>query len=134
MAQPPPLWRQLYDRVEHTVAPPLDSLVRSEHFARAVALAEWARGAARERAGELSARVWHLVNLPAGTDVAALRARIGALDREVRRLSLRLEGVSHQKEAATDDLVDELGTPDARPSSPGGPGAPRGGAQRPAGP
>jgi hypothetical protein len=31
------------------------------------------------------------VNLPAGTDVARLRTQVGALDREVRRLALRLE-------------------------------------------
>jgi hypothetical protein len=31
------------------------------------------------------------VNLPAGTDLARLRAQVGALDREVRRLTLRLE-------------------------------------------
>ena len=39
----------------------------------------------------VAARVWHLVNLPAGTDVHRLRKQIGALDRDVRRLSLQLE-------------------------------------------
>ena len=91
MAPPPPLWRRLYDSVERAVAPPLDSLVRSERFARGMALAGWATSATRELGTELSTRFWHLVNLPAGTDVARLRTRIGELDREVRRLSLRLE-------------------------------------------
>ena len=39
----------------------------------------------------VAARVWHLVNLPAGTDLQRLRVQIGALDRDVRRLSLQLE-------------------------------------------
>jgi len=39
----------------------------------------------------VAARVWHLVNLPAGTDVHRLRKQIGALDRDVRRLTFQLE-------------------------------------------
>jgi len=31
------------------------------------------------------------MNLPTGADIARLRVQIGALDREVRRLALRLE-------------------------------------------
>jgi hypothetical protein len=90
MAQPP-LWRRLYDTAERVVAPRLESVVRTEHYARGTALAGWAQAAARARVEALSARVWHLANLPAGTDIARLRAQIGALDREVRRLALHLE-------------------------------------------
>ena len=49
------------------------------------------RPLARDSARDLTARAWHLVNLPAGSDVSRLRAQIGALDREVRRLGLQLE-------------------------------------------
>jgi hypothetical protein len=94
MAQPP-LWRRLYDTAERTVAPRLESVVRTEQFARGAALAGWAQATARARAEALAARMWHLMNLPAGTDVARLRTQIGALDREVRRLSLRLEQQAH---------------------------------------
>jgi len=90
MAQPP-LWRRLYDTAEHAIAPRLESVVRTEHFARGSALAGWAQATAKARVAALSARAWHLVNLPTGTDVARLRTQIGALDREVRRLALRLE-------------------------------------------
>ncbi|HTS97403.1 MAG TPA: hypothetical protein VMI33_12350 [Streptosporangiaceae bacterium] len=90
MAQPP-LWRRLYDTAERAVAPRLESVVRTEHFARGAALAAWAQAAARAQAEALSARVWHVANLPASTDIALLRAQIGALDREVRRLALHLE-------------------------------------------
>jgi hypothetical protein len=156
----PPLWRQLYDSVERTVARPLESLVRTERFARGAAVAGWARSMAREQATELSARLWHLVNLPAGTDVARLRARIGALDREVRRLSVQLERAAERhggeqpgRPARVDRYVERAEhaehnrthaeeSADAvaaradrpRPPQPGEPDAPRDGAQRPAGP
>jgi hypothetical protein len=90
MAQAP-LWRRLYDTAERTVAPRLESVVRTEHFARGAAFAGWAQATARAQAEALSARVWHLMNLPASTDIARLRTQIGSLDREVRRLALRLE-------------------------------------------
>ncbi len=70
-------------------------MVRTEHFARGAAFAGWAQATARTQAEALSARVWHLVNLPAGTDIARLRTQIGSLDREVRRLTLRLEQQAH---------------------------------------
>ena len=34
---------------------------------------------------------WHLLNLPTGSGVTRLRRQLGALDREIRRLSLQLE-------------------------------------------
>ena len=90
-----PLWRRLYDTAERAVAPRLESAVRTGCFARGTALAGWAQATARTNVEGLSARVWHLVNLPAGTDVTRLRTQIGALDREVRCLALRLEQQAH---------------------------------------
>jgi hypothetical protein len=90
-----PLWRRLYDTAERAVAPRLESAVRTGCFAKGTALAGWSQATARTQVEALSARVWHLVNLPAGTDVTRLRTQIGALDREVRRLALRLEQQAH---------------------------------------
>jgi hypothetical protein len=98
MAQPP-LWRRLYDTAERAVSPRLESVVRTEHFARGAALAGWAQSTARTQMAALSARAWHLVNLPTGTDIARLRAQIGALDREIRRLALHLEQQQAQHDA-----------------------------------
>jgi hypothetical protein len=42
------------------------------------------------------------VNLPAGSDIALLRAQIGALDREVRRLALHLDQRQAPGDARTD--------------------------------
>jgi hypothetical protein len=49
------------------------------------------RRLAGNRGNAIAARVWHLMNLPAGTDFRRLRMQVGALDREVRRLSLQLD-------------------------------------------
>jgi hypothetical protein len=91
MSGEPPLWRQAYDAVDRAVTPRADDLVRSPGFALGVALVRRATTVARSSAQGLTARAWHLVNLPAGSDVHRLRAQVGALDREVRRLTVALE-------------------------------------------
>ncbi|WP_116452658.1 hypothetical protein [Blastococcus litoris] len=90
-APAPPLWRQAFDAAERAVAPRAEELVRTEYFSLGVALARRARMLAGRSAQDLSARAWHLLNLPAGSDVRRLRTQIGALDREVRRLTIQLE-------------------------------------------
>ncbi|MGY1915633.1 hypothetical protein [Blastococcus sp. SYSU DS0973] len=87
----PPLWRQAFDAAERAVAPRAESLVRTEHFALGAALVRRAQTLAGRSVQGLSARAWHLLNLPAGSDISRLRAQIGSLDREVRRLTLQLE-------------------------------------------
>ena len=94
----PPRWRQAFDAVERRVTPRAEEVVRSEAFAVGAALARRAVTVARGSAHVLTARAWHLLNLPAGTDVSRLRAQVGALDREVRRLTLQLEAARRETE------------------------------------
>jgi hypothetical protein len=54
-------------------------------------LALRARKAANGVGDALTRRLWHLLNLPAGSDVARARRQVAALDREVRNLSLKLD-------------------------------------------
>jgi hypothetical protein len=96
----PPL-RQAYDAFERTVAPPLEAVVRSTEYARAGALAARARRFVSGRASDVTRRLWHLANLPAGTDVQRLRIQIGQLDRELRRLALQLEADAERGHHAT---------------------------------
>jgi len=98
-APAPPLWRQAYDAAERAVTPRAEELVRSEYFSLATALVRRAQTLAGGSVQGLSARVWHLVNLPAGSDITRLRTQIGSLDREVRRLTLQLE--SERRRAST---------------------------------
>ena len=94
----PPRWRQAFDAVERRVTPRAEEVVRSEAFAVGPALTRRAVTVARGSARDLTARAWHLLNLPAGTDVSRLRAQVGALDREVRRLTLQLEAARRETE------------------------------------
>jgi hypothetical protein len=137
-----PLWRQVYDQVDHTVTPPLERLVRTPEFAEVTAMAMRVRARLRDRVRGATARVWHLMNLPAGTDVQHLHVQIGALDREVRRLRLQLarqiERLPHDVPAAREvdghlEEPAEKGTQHAHSSgsdSGAGPRAPRPAAQR----
>jgi hypothetical protein len=122
----PAWWRRAFDTVEGAVAPRLESLVRTDEYAWVAATATWAQATVRHRISDLSAAAWHLVNLPAGSDVARLRAQVGALDREVRRLTLRLEEEADR--GRTGDPTAVAAGRTARPDTPGR------GTQRAAGP
>lgn len=93
-----PTWRRTYDVAERVVAPHAERWVRSGEFARATALALGVRRTVGRRLSGVTAAAWHLVNLPAETDVQRLRVQIGALDRDVRRLSLQLEQANPGRE------------------------------------
>jgi hypothetical protein len=90
-----PLWRQAYDKVDKALTPTVTEVVQSDTFNLALGLGAKVRKTVGKRVGSTAATVWHLVNLPAGTDVRRLRQQVGALDREVRRLTLQLERERH---------------------------------------
>jgi uncharacterized membrane protein YccC len=123
-----PWLRQLYDGLERRVTPPLEEFVRTDRFAELTATLGQLQSTVSGALNSATARFWHLLNLPAGTDVQRLRRQIGALDREVRRLRLELS----QREAETPEVREDADT--ARPVRPARPRAPRGGAQHREGP
>jgi hypothetical protein len=132
---PPPLWRQAFEAAERAVAPKAEELVRTPSFMVGAALARRAQGMARNTARDLTARVWHLVNLPAGSDVARLRTQIGALDREVRRLTLQLEAERRRSGPTTRPATTEnADASSAEPADDPRPRPARRRAQRPARP
>jgi hypothetical protein len=85
-----PGWRRVFDAVERNASPRVEALVHSDECTRITALVARSRRLAGNRANAITARVWHLVNLPAGTDLRRLRMQVGALDREVERNALRV--------------------------------------------
>ena len=98
-----PLWRQAFDAAERAVTPRAEDVVRSEYFSLASALLRRAQTVAGQSVQGLTARAWHLVNLPAGSDISRLRAQIGSLDREVRRLTIQLEQERRRASASRPD-------------------------------
>jgi hypothetical protein len=127
-----PLWRQAFDAVERRVTPRAEEFVRTETFAVGAALTRRAVTVARGSARDLTTRAWHLLNLPAGTDVSRLRAQVGALDREVRRLTLQLEAAQRGTERRR--TPEETDADSAQPADGARPRAARRRAQRPARP
>lgn len=93
MAEKPqqPRWRQVYDKVDKEVSPKVTDVVQSDTFNVVNGLVVKARKTVGRQIAGATAQLWHLVNLPAGTDVKRLRKQVGSLDREVRRLTIALE-------------------------------------------
>jgi hypothetical protein len=85
------LWRQAYDAVDSRVAPQLESLVQTKQFAQVLSLGLRAQNEAWRAVERRSRQFWHLVNLPAGSDVTRLREQVVSLDRRVRELNRQLE-------------------------------------------
>jgi hypothetical protein len=133
MSPPVPRWRQAFDVAERAVTPRAESLVRTESFSIGAALVRRAQAVASDTARGLTARAWHLVNLPAGSDVSRLRAQIGALDREVRRLSLQLETERRRSSAPSSPPAKDDDADGAQPADGSRPRPARRRAQRPAG-
>ncbi|HEV7687149.1 MAG TPA: hypothetical protein VGQ80_11295 [Acidimicrobiia bacterium] len=82
----PPLWQRQVNRVVGAVGPRVESVTARDEFAIAVGLARTVQGTLRRRYERESRRALHLLNLPAGTDVRALRNQVASLEREVRDL------------------------------------------------
>jgi hypothetical protein len=130
---PAPLWRQAYDAAERRVTPRADRLVRTPSFAVGAAVLRRAQNLARSSAEGVTARAWHLLNLPAGSDVSRLRAQIGALDREVRRLTVQLETERRRPALPPAPAIEEPDADRAQSADGAGPRPARRRAQRPAG-
>jgi hypothetical protein len=94
-----PAWRQAYDAAERSVAPRVEALVHSEEFAHATTAITRAQRTLGRQVTSIQARLWHLLNLPAGTDVQRLRTQVGALDRQVRLLTLQLDHQVNQRDS-----------------------------------
>jgi len=133
----PPLWRQAFDAAERAVSPRAETFVRTPTFSVGVTLLRRAESLVRDSVRGASARAWHLVNLPAGSDVSRLRAQIGALDREVRRLGLQLEAERRRSARAaigkTDPTTEERDAAGAESADGPRPRPARRGAKRPPG-
>jgi alkylhydroperoxidase/carboxymuconolactone decarboxylase family protein YurZ len=129
-----PLWLKAFDAAERAVAPRLEEAVQSPAFAEALALALRAQATARRALQERTRALWHLANLPAASDVAALRRDVAALDRELRAITVALERALADREETDDAQAAPAPGRAPRARRAAGPRAPGRRAQRPAGP
>ena len=94
-----PLFWRAFDAAERAVGPRLEEAVRSGPFLDALGVAARVQARARRDVERRSRRLWHLVNLPAASDVAHLRRQVAQLDRELRRVTAALERVDGEADA-----------------------------------
>lgn len=86
-----PLWLRAFNAVEGTIGPRIEDLVHGQAFSTGLVLVQRTRRGVTGQVERRTRQVWHLVNLPAGSDVRRLRGQIGDLDHEVRALRSSLE-------------------------------------------
>lgn len=108
-----PVWRQVFDAWEGSVAPHINDLARNEDVATLIALQHRANDELGRRLQRASSRVLHLFNLPAGTDVTRLLRQIGHLEHEVRDLKNQLADATAAQESAA-----VVPAPEAEPTEP----------------
>src|SRR5262249_26326582 len=97
MAAGAPLWLKLVLRAERRIGRPVEAAVRRDGYFDAVS--EVNKAAAR-LSGALegaSRRGWHLLNLPAGSDVKRMREHLAGMDRRIVRLTKELEALEQRE-------------------------------------
>lgn len=87
----PPRWQRGVGRVVGLVGPRLEAVTRRDEFAIAVGIARTLQGELQRRYERQTKRALHLFNLPAGTDIRALRQQIASLERQLRDLGKSVE-------------------------------------------
>lgn len=98
-----PSLRDLYDAAEKRLTPTIEAVVHSEEFATTTAIVGMVRREAGKRIEGAGTALWHLVNIPAGSDVRKLRRQVGELDYEIRQLRLQLAEQSHLTRPTEED-------------------------------
>ena len=93
MAAQGPLWLKLVLRLERAVGGPVESAVRSDAYFDVVAGVNKTAARATGAVESVSKRGWHLLNLPAGTDVRRMREQLARMDRRLVQLTKELEAI-----------------------------------------
>jgi hypothetical protein len=94
-----PVGRRTYDTIENTVTPWVDAGLHASQFARTTAVVARAWRRFSDQLNCLAAWVvLHLFNLPAHTDIDSLHSQVGAVDREVRRVSAEFDHQARQQD------------------------------------
>jgi hypothetical protein len=94
-------WRRAFDAVEGVAGPGAEQLVRTPAFALTLELVQKTTAKVGTAAERRTRRLWHTINLPAGTDVRKLRRQVGDLDHEVRLLRAVVERADRQQVRAS---------------------------------
>ncbi len=99
MAAGAPLWLRLVLRAERAIGVPVEAAVRSDPYFDAVAELNKARARVSGAVEGVSRRGWHLLNLPAGSDLCRLREQLARMDRRLVQVTKELEALEQRTRA-----------------------------------
>jgi hypothetical protein len=91
-----PRWLRLVLRAERTIGVPVEAAVRSDAYFDAVAGINKIAARLSGAVESVSKRGWHLLNLPAGTDVRRVREQLARMDRRMAELTKELEALEQR--------------------------------------
>ncbi len=92
-----PLWLRVFNAVEGTVGPKVEQFVHGDAFATSLVIVNRVKGTVSGVVEGPTRRLWHVLNLPAGSDVKMLRGQLGDLDHEIRQLRSAVESESRKQ-------------------------------------
>jgi hypothetical protein len=92
-----PLWLRAFTAVEGALGPRVEEFVHGQTFSTAVVIVQKVQSGVSGVVERRTRRVWHLVNLPAGSDLRKLRNQVGDLDHEVRLLRGAVESEARRR-------------------------------------
>ena len=123
-----PLWLRAFSAVEGALGPRVEEFVHGPKFSTAVVIVQKVQSGVSGVVERRTRRVWHLVNLPAGSDVRKLRNQIGDLDHEVRLLRGTVESEARKRSRETrraqqGEAASEAGKAPAATAKSGGKGS-----------
>ncbi len=96
-----PLWLRAFNAVEGKVGPQLEEFTHGERFSSTLVVVNRVKSGIGGVVEKRTRQVWHLVNLPAGSDVRRLRGQIVDLDHEVRQLRSALDRDARKRARAS---------------------------------
>src|ERR1700757_1770862 len=82
-----PLWLRAVIRIERAVGEPIESAVRSDTYFDVISATTRVRRKVLGTAEGVSKRCLHLLNLPAGSDIRAVRQQLARMERRINQLS-----------------------------------------------
>jgi hypothetical protein len=86
-----PLWLDLVLRAERMVGARVEDAVHSDTYFDLVTELSRTKAFLAGTVEGVSKRIWHLVNLPAGTDLRRVREQLARMERRVVELSKELD-------------------------------------------
>ena len=98
MTEDQPIWRQMFDAMEKPLREPAEALINTEAFSRMLMFAGENWNSLNEATREGMAKLMHLSNVPAYTDLTRLSRQVGTLTGKVDTLSGRIEAMAETLE------------------------------------